>query len=81
MLYLLLGQLSSPSLRTSFINGPLVHEHSQVTRPEDIQNSLERRGLVSRLDQVRLTLQMFVDQAWTWYWSKYGVTHDIPADK
>ena len=54
---------------------------SQVTRPEDIQNSLERRGLVSRLDQVRLTLQMFVDQAWTWYWSKYGVTHDIPADK
>ena len=54
---------------------------SQVTRPEDIQNSLERRGLVSRMDQVRLTLQMFVDQAWTWYWSKYGVTHDIPADK
>ena len=53
----------------------------QVTRSEDILNSIERRGLVSKLDTARLTLQMFVDQAWTWYWSKYGVHHGIPHDK
>ena len=52
-----------------------------MTRPEDILNSIERRGLVSKLDTARLTIQMFVDQAWTWYWSKYGVHHDIPRDK
>ena len=55
---------------------------SQVTRTEDILNSIERRGLVSKLDQARLTVQMFVDQAWTWYWSKYdAVTNGIPHDK
>ena len=53
----------------------------QVTRTEDILNSIERRGLVSKVDTARLTLQMFVDQAWTWYWSMYGVQHDIPSDK
>ena len=53
----------------------------QVTRSEDILNSIERRGLVSKLDTARLTLQMFVDQAWTWYWSKYGVHRGIPSDK
>ena len=52
-----------------------------MTRTEDILNSIERRGLVSKVDTARLTLQMFVDQAWTWYWSMYGVQHDIPSDK
>ena len=53
-----------------------------MTRREDILNSIERRGLVSKLDQARLTVQMVVDQAWTWYWSKYDtVTDGIPHDK
>ncbi len=48
--------------------------HLKVTRPKDILNAIERRGLVGKSAGAFGFANIFLKLGWTMYWKKFGLS-------
>ena len=76
--YSIFGHDVRPKSHSRVSDETLCGTFDQVTRPEDILNSVERRGIMGKSGNFYSALNAAILQIYTLYWNKYGWNNDLP---